>query len=165
MKECNKGGKRNRWQGVPIRKGMVGSRLSASTGHVPVFHFLSAPNRSDLDFLEPWLDNMRDFLLALPSLSALKLTRRIHLLPVQKILNHQDHALRRLWLFQVTERSEQPNGPDERNFDTSGLIESLPRSCPLLEELAIPVRRSKGDRSEVDAYRSLRRCSSCVSWT
>lgn len=105
---------------------------------------------------EPWLDNARDFLLALPPLSALELTRRIHFLAIQKILNHHGHALRRLWLFQVPERSEQPNGPNERNFDTPGLIESLPRSCPLLEELAIPMRRSKGDRSEVDAYRSLR---------
>lgn len=104
---------------------------------------------------EPWLDNVRDFLLALPPLSALKLTKRIHFLPVQKVLNHQDHALRRPWLYQVTERSEQPNGPDERDFHTLALIESLPRSCVLMKELAIPVRRSKGDRSEVDAYRSL----------
>lgn len=104
---------------------------------------------------DPWLDSVRDFLLAIPSLFELKLQGTIHFLPLSIILDNRGHSLRHLWLLQRHGGRERPNTSEDRIFDTSVLIDKLPILCPHLRELAIPVRHSSGDKTEVSAYKYL----------
>ncbi|PKY03512.1 hypothetical protein P168DRAFT_327575 [Aspergillus campestris IBT 28561] len=91
-----------------------------------------------------YYDTVARFLLSLPPLSSLTLCNWKHDLPLDAVIPYHGPNLRKL--------SVSP-------FDDESLtlvnVKRISTSCPLLEELKLPLRRSKGDSTEVMAYQAL----------
>jgi hypothetical protein len=85
------------------------------------------------------------FLHSLPPLRTLKLAGDLSCLSVDSILEHHGIALRALWL--------SPSDGDKRL--SPGDITRIELHCPLLEDLGLALRRSKGDATEVATYKAL----------
>jgi hypothetical protein len=85
------------------------------------------------------------FLRSLPPLSTLKLVGELHRINLDSFLDHHGSGLRELWLSPL-------EGGDRL---LQGDIAQIAGHCPLLEDLAITLHRSRGDATEVATYKTL----------
>lgn len=92
---------------------------------------------------------VNSFLRTLPPLTSLKLTGDFGRSNFASILEHHGEALKRLWLS-----PDEKLGADRLVF-TASEIDDLRKHCPLLEDLNLPMPRSKGDLREVAVYTAL----------
>ncbi|PLN78460.1 hypothetical protein BDW42DRAFT_202159 [Aspergillus taichungensis] len=89
-------------------------------------------------------DGVARFLLSLPRLSNLTLREWRHDLLLNAAIPYHGSKLRKLSISSLDDESL-----------TLENVKQLPTSCPLLEVLELPLRRSKGDSTEVMTYQTL----------
>ncbi|KAI1768346.1 hypothetical protein GGR53DRAFT_478988 [Hypoxylon sp. FL1150] len=93
--------------------------------------------------LEQYFHNAEQFLSSLPGLRTLRLRNWMRRISLEKALGSN---LRTLWL-------EPTANGDE--FITKRHIAQIREQCPLLEDLTLVIRRSKGNSREIALYREL----------
>jgi hypothetical protein len=71
------------------------------------------------------------------------------------ILEHHGRSLKNLWLVQSLGQGESPSSWKDRYMNTTAVLSQLLKHCSNLEELVLPIRRSKGDKAEVEIYKML----------
>jgi hypothetical protein len=108
---------------------------------------LGNPHPAYNSYLDDFDMPMRDLLMSIPPLIALKITGGAGPLTFDAITNNHGSRLRRLH-FVPQQRKEQ------FVLDAQRIME-LKNSSPLLEELTIKTPRSKGDETEVAIYKAL----------
>ncbi|TIA30695.1 hypothetical protein D6C78_09427 [Aureobasidium pullulans] len=95
------------------------------------------------------------FLLSLRPLSVLRLDQNVQGLSLVRIVAHHAACLRKLWLLPVKELNAHNLASAEYYIPSLEVLSELKKSCSGLEDLAISVRRSRGNKTEIDAYRLL----------
>ncbi|KAI5193498.1 hypothetical protein E4T38_09950 [Aureobasidium subglaciale] len=95
------------------------------------------------------------FLLTLRPLSVLRLDQNVQGLSLVQIVAHHATCLRKLWLLPVKELNSHNLASAEYYIPSLEVLSELKKSCSGLEDLAISVRRSRGNKTEIDAYRLL----------
>lgn len=96
-----------------------------------------------------YIDAASSFILSLPPLESLRLEIQDNMSPgsFRFIIRQHGGSLRRLHIL-------TSGNLDSTKFDAV-LVDEIRRQCPLLEDLKLPIRRSKGDRQEQAIYKSL----------
>ncbi|KAI9740054.1 MAG: hypothetical protein M1818_004805 [Claussenomyces sp. TS43310] len=120
-------------------------------GHCPFASLKTLDLGIDLWYHREWVDYhdlLSSFMSNLPPLESLTLEiNPLKLGPLTSILEHHGKSLRLLWL-------ETFGHLTSVKFDAL-LVDEIRRQCPLLEDLKLPIPRSKGDRCEQAIYRTL----------
>jgi hypothetical protein len=104
---------------------------------------------------DPTVQAANHFLLTLRPLSVLRLDQNVQGLSLVRIVAHHATCLRKLWLLPVKELDSHNLASAEYYIPSLEVLEELKKSCFGLEDLAISVRRSRGSKTEIDAYRLL----------
>jgi hypothetical protein len=84
------------------------------------------------------------FLRSLPHLSTIELVGQVSNVIFDSVLDHHGSSLRKLWVLPLTYQSL-----------TQRDIRRIRDHCPLLEDLRLTIRRSRGDATEVATYKAL----------
>ncbi|KAF1948509.1 hypothetical protein CC80DRAFT_498161 [Byssothecium circinans] len=113
--------------------------------------------RDDIFHERPYYsENAVSFFQAFESLEELFVHGPIDPQIMDAILSHHGPALRKLTLYPFEETYNVSNGRDRRGIPmefTKDRILQIQAQCPVLEELAIPVKRNKSSASEAEMYR------------
>ncbi|GAM90404.1 hypothetical protein ANO11243_084470 [Dothideomycetidae sp. 11243] len=105
---------------------------------------LHSPQATDAQSAEVMTTATEEFLVSLPPLTSLKLTGRLlRLSTLQVALGHHGQQLRVLRLGRKIRQQ------------LLEVLDLIRESCPLLQELGVPVIRSRGDAKEVALYRAI----------
>lgn len=95
------------------------------------------------------------FLLAVRPVRKLCLEKTIQTLSLVQVVEHHGSTLRRLCLLPSKEYTACNTQWSDHYLPSATILSAITRSCPLIEDLAITVRRSKGSSEEVQMYRVL----------
>ncbi|KAH8805056.1 hypothetical protein F5884DRAFT_859669 [Xylogone sp. PMI_703] len=87
------------------------------------------------------------FLKSLPPLKKLRLYGRVIKSTIKTTVRHHGKTLRKLWVKGLPRFHDLQVGPD--------VVRQIQQCCPHLEELMLPIQRSKGDSNEVSIYKIL----------
>ncbi|PVH93380.1 hypothetical protein DM02DRAFT_541662 [Periconia macrospinosa] len=105
-------------------------------------------------------DHAVSFFQAFQSLEELSISGPMDSKIVDTVLTHHGQTLKKLSLRPFEEQSSESTPHDRRDIPfefTMDWILQIEAQCPILEELAIPVKRKMSSASEVNIYRSLGR--------
>ena len=113
--------------------------------------------RDDLDVEKPhYSKHAISFFRAFESLEQLSIDGPIDFKIMDSVLSHHGQTLRKLSLHPFEETSSDYNIRDPQDIPfqiTKDRVLQIEAQCPVLEELAIPVKRNKSSASEAEIYR------------
>ena len=116
--------------------------------------------RDDMFHERPhYSDNAVAFFQAFPALEELTVSGPIDVHIFEAIISHHGQKLRKLALHpsEANPSSRMTNGREQREIPlevTKELVSQLQAQCPLLEDLALPIKRDLSSASEASLYRS-----------